>query len=141
MQFGELWHNIADLPGGGWSAERLGELRGLGVRVISGVVLLALVLAAIWFKGLLLLGLVGVAAVLAAHEFFTMTRRAGYLPWYPAGVALALLLAMRGYLGVGAIGEAAYPDPGTGAELLGVALVLFLVIARQGYEWSQAAAA
>ena len=61
--------------------------------------LLAVVLLAIWVRGPLLMAIIALATVLAAHEFYTMSRRAGYQPWYPAGVALALLLALRGYLG------------------------------------------
>ena len=117
-------------------------LKGLGLRVASGAVLLGLVLAAIWLKGLLLAGLVGLAAVLGAHELYTMARRAGYLPWYPAGVALALLLALRGYLGasVGAPGPSAGSDPGLAAELIGLSLVLLLALARQGIAWWRAPA-
>src|SRR5687768_12414424 len=73
-------------------------LGGLGLRVVSGVLLLTLVLVAIWQGGLLLMGLVALATALAAHEFYTMVRRAGYRPLYQAGVALALLLALRAYL-------------------------------------------
>jgi phosphatidate cytidylyltransferase len=115
-------------------------LRGLGLRVASGVVLLGLVLAAIWVRGPLLVGLVGLAAVLGAHEFYTMARRAGYLPWYPAGVALALLLALRGYVGAEQAGPSAGPDPGLAAELMGLSLVLLLALARQALAWWRAPA-
>src|SRR6266436_6263594 len=96
-----------------WEA---GRLRGLGVRTISGVALLVIVLAAIWLRGSLLMALVALAAVLAAHEFYVMARRGGYRPWYPAGVALALLLALRGYL-AGELGAGvASRRPGLDAE-------------------------
>ncbi|MEO6457548.1 MAG: CDP-archaeol synthase [Chloroflexia bacterium] len=107
-------------------------MRGLGLRVVSGVLLLALVLVAIWQGGLLLMGLVALATALAAHEFYTMARRAGYRPAYQAGVALALLLALRAYLagdlGAGLISSA----PGAGAEALALVLALLFVLAQQG---------
>ena len=73
-------------------------MKGLGVRIVSGVALLVVVLLAIWVQGWLLELAVALAAGLAAHEFYVMARRAGYAPWYPAGMALALMLALRGYL-------------------------------------------
>ena len=107
-------------------------LRGLGLRVVSGAVLLALVLVAIWQGGLLLMGLVALATALAAHEFYSMTRRAGYRPAYQAGVALALLLALRAYL-AGDLGAGrTSPAPGAGAEVLALVLVLLFALAHQG---------
>ena len=107
-------------------------MRGLGLRVVSGVLLLALVLVAIWQGGLLLMGLVALATALAAHEFYTMARRAGYRPSYQAGVALALLLALRAYL-AGDIGTGRVSlTPGAGAEVLALVLVLLFVLAQQG---------
>lgn len=107
-------------------------MRGLGLRVVSGVLLLALALLAIWQGGLLLMGLVALATALAAHEFYTMARRAGYRPSYQAGVALALLLALRAYLagdlGTGLISSA----PGAGAEALALVLALLFALAQQG---------
>src|SRR5688500_8159785 len=108
-----------------------GQLRGLGLRVVSGLLLLGLVLLAIWLDGLLLMGLVGLATALAAHEFYTMIRRAGFRPAYQAGVALALLLALRAYL-AGDLGTGR-PSiaPGGGAEVLAVVLVLLFALAQQ----------
>jgi len=104
----------------------------LGARVASGVVLVGVVLAAIFLKGLLLMALVALAAVLGSHELYTIARRAGYNPWYPAGVALALLLAMRGYLGGSEmLSGVVYTGPSSGVELLVVAWVLLFTIARQ----------
>jgi phosphatidate cytidylyltransferase len=110
-------------------------LKNLGVRTISGVILLAVVLAAIWFRGPLLMAAVGIAVVLAAHEFYTMVRKAGYLPWYPAGIALALVLGLRGYLGGDLLTGVAYSGPGVAAEVIALALVLILLLARQGLIW------
>ncbi len=111
-------------------------MKGLGTRVISGVVLLALVLAAIWLQGPLLMFAVALAAGLSAHEFYSVARRAGYTPWYPAGVALSLLLALRGYLGSKDL-LSGIPDngPATGVELTILAMVLVLVLVRQGALW------
>ena len=110
-------------------------MRGLGLRVVSGVLLLALVLVAIWQGGLLLMGLIALATALAAHEFYTMARRAGYRPLYQAGVALALLLALRAYL-AGDLGMGrASSSPGAGAEVLALILVLLLAFAQQGRGW------
>jgi phosphatidate cytidylyltransferase len=106
--------------------------------VISGAVLLALVLAAIWLRGPLLMVLVAVAAALAAHEFFTMARRAGYMPWYPAGMAVALLFALRGYLVGDVLAGVPSTSVGVAAEIMVLVVVLFAVIARQGIEWSSA---
>lgn len=110
-------------------------MKSLGVRTLSGVVLLALVLLAIWLRGPLLMALVGLAAGLAAHEFYTMARRAGYLPWYAAGVAVALLLALRAYLA----GDISTGTPslrsGLAAEALALAVVVLMLMLRQGYEW------
>jgi phosphatidate cytidylyltransferase len=100
--------------------------------VVSGVILIALVLAAIFLKGVLLMALVALAAGLAAHELYTIARRAGYNPWYPAGMALALLLALRGYLGGGEIlSGVVYTGPPSGVELLVVAGVFLFTLARQ----------
>ena len=107
-------------------------MKNLGVRVVSGAVLLALVLAAIWLRGPLLMVLVALATGLAAHEFFTIARRAGYEPLYPAGVALALLLGLRGYLGGDLLEGEASPGPGIAAEVAVLALVLMITMAHQG---------
>lgn len=84
------------------------------------------------------MGAVALAVVLAAHEFYTMVRKAGYTPWYPAGIALALLLAMRGYLGGDLLSGVAYSGPGVAAEVMALALVLILALARQGLAWLRA---
>lgn len=111
------------------------KLKGLGLRIISGAVLLALVLAAIWLQGPVLMLAVALAAGLAAHEFFTICRRAGYMPWYSAGLSLALLLALRGYLvGDLTVGRI-YTGPSVAAEILVLVLVLFFALARQGRGW------
>lgn len=111
-------------------------MKGLGTRVVSGTVLLALVLTAIWLQGPLLMLAVALAAALAAHEFYSIARRAGYSPWYPAGVALSLLLALRAYLGgKDLLSGVAYTGPGTGVEITVVALVLVIVLVRQGVMW------
>jgi phosphatidate cytidylyltransferase len=114
-------------------------LKGLGTRVVSGAVLLALVLAAILIQGPLLMLAVALAATLGAHEFYSIARRAGYAPWYPAGVALSLLLALRAYLsGKDLLSGVAYTGPGTGVELTVIALVLLMVLVRQGVMWRRA---
>ncbi len=113
-------------------------LKGLGIRVVSGATLLALVLLAIWVRGPLLLAAVALAAGLAGHEFYTVVRRAGYQPWYSAGIALALLFALRGYLGGDMIAGIAYTGPGGTAEVMVLVVVLALALARQGIEWMRA---
>jgi phosphatidate cytidylyltransferase len=122
----------------GTASERGDMLRGLGLRVVSGAVLLALVLAAIWLRGPLLALLVTLAAILAAHEFYTVVRRAGYMPWYSAGIGLSLLLALRGYLGGDLLTGVAYLGPGVAVEIMIVALVLLLGLVRQGAGWMRA---
>jgi phosphatidate cytidylyltransferase len=112
-------------------------MKNLGVRAISGAVLLALVLAAIWLRGPLLLALVAVAAVLAAHEFYMIIRRAGYEPWYPAGLALAILFALRAYLGGDLLSGVAYAGPGVAAEVMAVTLVLMIMLCRLGLAWAR----
>lgn len=110
-------------------------MNNLSVRVISGTVLLVVAIAAIWLRGPLLAAAVGVAVLLAAHEFYTMMRRAGYHPWYPAGMALALLFALRGYLSGDLFTGIVYTGPGIAAETMALALALFLALARQGFAW------
>jgi phosphatidate cytidylyltransferase len=107
-------------------------LKGLGVRAASGAVLLAVVIAAIWLQGPLLLLCIAVAAGLAAHEFYSILRRAGYRPWYLAGVSLALLLALRGYPEGNLLSGVPYVGPSVAAEVLVLVLVLFFALARQG---------
>jgi phosphatidate cytidylyltransferase len=114
------------------------RLKNLGVRTVSGVILLALVLAAIWFRGPLLVAFVAVAVALATHEFYTMVRKAGYQPWYPAGMALALVLALRGYLGGDLLTGATYSGPSVAAEILALTLVVILVLVGQGLAWLRA---
>ncbi|HYO50203.1 MAG TPA: phosphatidate cytidylyltransferase [Chloroflexia bacterium] len=117
------------------------DLRKLAVRTVSGAVLLAVVLAAIWVRGPLLMVAVAVAAGLAAHEFYSMARRAGYLPLYPLGVALALVLALRGYMLGDLFAGVAYVGPGVAVEVLVLVLALTLVLARQGAGWWRVPAA
>ena len=114
-------------------------MSNLGIRTISGILLLAAVLLAIWLRGPLLLLFVAAASLLAAHEFYSMTRRAGYAPWYSAGIALALLFALRGYLGGDLLSGVADTGPGVAAEIMALALVLILVLARLGLAWGRSA--
>jgi phosphatidate cytidylyltransferase len=100
---------------------------------------LALVLLAIWFRGPLLLLLVAAASLLAAHEFYTIVRRAGYEPWYSAGVALALLFGLRSYLGGDLFSGETYSGPGVAAEIMALAVVVFLALARMGFTWARSA--
>ncbi len=111
-------------------------MKGLGLRVVSGAVLLVVVLAAIWVQGPLLTLAVVLATSVAAHEFYTVCRRAGYMPWYPAGLSLALLLALRGYLGGDLALGLIYTGPSVAAEIMVLVLVLFFALARQGFAWS-----
>lgn len=105
------------------------------MRTASGVVLLAVVIAAIWLQGLVLMLSLAVAAGIAAHEFYSIVRRAGYAPWYPVGLSLALLLALRGYLGGDLLSGTAYIGPGVAAEVIVLVLALFFALARQGLYW------
>jgi phosphatidate cytidylyltransferase len=104
-------------------------------------VLLALVLLAIWLRGPLLLLLVAAASLLAAHEFYTIVRRAGYEPWYSAGVALALLFGLRSFLGGDLFSGETYSGPGVAAEIMALAVVVFLALARMGFTWARSAGA
>jgi phosphatidate cytidylyltransferase len=61
-------------------------------RVISGVVLLAIVLIIIAVRGPLLVLGIGAAAVLGALEFYSIARKGGYVPWVAGGVFLTLVL-------------------------------------------------
>jgi phosphatidate cytidylyltransferase len=97
--------------------------------------LLAVVITAIWVQGLVLMLALAVAAGLAAHEFYGIVRRAGYVPWYPVGISLALLLALRGYLGGDLLSGTAYIGPGVASEVIVLVLVLFFALARQGLDW------
>lgn len=115
-------------------------MKGLGVRVVSGAVLLALVLGALWLQGLPLMGLVALATGLAAHELYTMARHAGYAPLYSAGIALSLLLALRAYLGGDLLSARAQPGPGTAAEVMVLAFVLILALVQQGFGGARASA-
>lgn len=110
-------------------------MKGLGTRVVAGAVLLAVVLLAIWLRGPLMMVLIALAAGIAAHEVFTMARRAGYDPWYPAGLALAILLSLRAYVS-GDLG-AGLPSTqaNSGTVVAATSLVLLLAAARQGYFW------
>lgn len=110
-------------------------MKGLGLRTISGVILLAVVLIAVWVQGPLLMLAVALAAGLAAHEFYAICRRAGYMPWYPAGLALALLLALRAYLSGDLLAGQFYTGPSVAAEVMVLVLVLFLLMGRQGLSW------
>jgi phosphatidate cytidylyltransferase len=113
-------------------------VKNLGVRTASAVVLLALVVAAILVQGLLLMALAAFAALLAAHEFYTITRRAGYLPWYSVGMAAALVLCLRGYVGGDIVAGKSIAEPGVGIELMVLAVVVLLVLGRLGLEWLRA---
>jgi phosphatidate cytidylyltransferase len=113
-------------------------LKNLGVRTASAAVLLAVVVAAIVLRGPLLMALIAAAAVLAAHEFYSIARKAGYQPWYPVGIAAALLLSLRGYLSGDIVAGRASPQPGAGVEMMLLAVVLLLALGRLGFEWLRA---
>ncbi len=113
-------------------------MKNLGVRTASAVVMIVLVVAAIYFDGLLLLGLAGAATVIAAAEFYAIARRAGYRPWYQVGIAAALLLCLRAYLDGDIMAGKASSEPGIGVELMVLALVLLLALGRVGQEWLRA---
>jgi phosphatidate cytidylyltransferase len=97
--------------------------------------MIALVVGAILLRGPLLMGLAAAAAVLAAHEFYSIARKAGYQPWYPIGIAGALLLSLRGYLSGDIVAGTASVEPGAGAEMMLLAVLLLLVLGRMGLEW------
>jgi phosphatidate cytidylyltransferase len=108
------------------------------VRTASAVVMIVLVVAAILLRGLPLMVLAAAASVMAAHEFYTIARRAGYLPWYPVGIAAALVLSLRGYIDGDLATGTASAEPGIGVELMVLAVVLLLVLGRLGLEWLRA---
>jgi phosphatidate cytidylyltransferase len=110
-------------------------LKGLGTRIVAGAVLLAVVLLAIWLRGPLMMVLIALAAGIAAHEVFTMARRAGYDPWYPAGLALAILLSLRAYVSGDLAAGIPSREATSGTVLAATTLVLLLAVARQGYYW------
>ncbi|MEO5952070.1 MAG: phosphatidate cytidylyltransferase [Chloroflexia bacterium] len=112
-------------------------MSNLVVRTISGALLLALVLTAIWLRGPLLLVLVAAAALLAAHEFYSIVRRAGYQPWYSAGVAVSLLFGLRSYLGGDILSGETYTGPGVAAEIMALAVVMILALTRIGLTWAR----
>ncbi len=77
-------------------------------------------------------------AGLGAHEVYIIARRAGYQPWYPAGIALSLFFALRGYLGGNDIlSGIVYTGPGTGVEIIVLSMVLFFALTRQGLSWAR----
>jgi len=65
-------------------------------RVLSAIVLLPIVAAAVYFGGLWFFALVVVAVLLATHEFLTLVRRKEYRPSGLLGMGLALLLMASG---------------------------------------------
>lgn len=110
------------------------------MRTASGAVLLALVLLAVWLRGPLLMLFVAVAALISAHELYTMARRSGYAPWYPAGLSLALLLALRAYVGEDLGGTVSAGSHVSEAETLVLALVVLLLLLRLAFSWFRAPA-
>jgi phosphatidate cytidylyltransferase len=89
--------------------------RDVGQRAISAVVLAPIVLACVWFGGLLFTLLIGAATVLLIAEWIRLCRHAK-APWLPAGGTLWILLAAAALLWLRA-------DPTTGRANL-----LFLLI-------------
>lgn len=133
-----MWHNSRVKP----EAQRISDsyLSNLVVRTISGVLLLAVVLLALWLRGPLMLAFVAIATLLAAHEFYTIVRRAGYEPWYSAGIAIALLFALRSYIGGDIFAAETYTGPGVAAEIMVLAVVVILALTRIGIAWARASA-
>ncbi len=63
------------------------------LRLISANILVVLAALAVWLGGWALLALYGVGMLIAAYEYFNMTRLGSHRPlWIPALVAIALLL-------------------------------------------------
>lgn len=66
-------------------------------RVLSAIVLLPVVLGAAYLGGPSFAVAVAVAALLAGYEFYRMMRKAGYEPFYLAGLALIAVLMLDAY--------------------------------------------
>ena len=65
-------------------------------RVLSAIVLIPVVVAAVYCGGLWFFALVTVAALLATHEFLTIVRRKDYGSSYLLGLSLTALLMASG---------------------------------------------
>jgi len=80
----------------------------LGLRVITGVVLIGLLLGALWVSGELLAGFIGVLAMLGLVEFYGTLRTRGFQPLALFGYAGGIgLLAGTWFYGLQAIPAAA----------------------------------
>lgn len=86
-------------------------------RIVSALVLIPLVAAAVWLGGAWLAGLAAIFAVLAVIEFYQLSRRLGARPSVPLGAALAAALVL----------SALFPGYGIGPAAFAVALAGFMV--------------
>ncbi len=71
----------------------------LAQRVLSAIVLMPLLLAAVAAGDLWFLAVVAVASCLATWEFYSLLRRAGFSTLWPLGIALSLTFVLDAYQG------------------------------------------
>ncbi len=92
----------------------------LGLRVLTGIVLLALLVGALWVGGEVLAGFIALIMMVGLFEFYTTLRRQGYRP-----------LALFGYLGaIGVFAVAWFHGPvGIAGGLLATTIVVYFVYA------------
>jgi len=83
----DSWHS-------GW--DRAGK-RLLRMRILSAIVLIPIVGVAVYLGGAFFALTVGVAALLAGHEFYTLLRKGGYKPSAVLGLLLISLLLLGAY--------------------------------------------
>jgi phosphatidate cytidylyltransferase len=83
------------------------RVQALGLRVLSGLVLAPIAIAAAWLGGWFLTGLLGVIVLAATVEFLLMARRAGIpilvVPGMTAALALVVLAAQHDTRGSGVL--------------------------------------
>jgi len=107
----------------------------LARRVVSAAVLAPLVILTVAVGGWWYVGLVAVASVLAAREFYLMLRHSAYSPLWPFGVALSLAFILDAAAPLLPLathpGQIAYPALGAA-----IALSLAYLVSRQQVERS-----
>lgn len=80
----------------------------LRTRILSALVLIPLVVAAVYLGGLWFAGFVAIAAGLATHEFCNMARKLGAHPMRPAAIGVAALLPLVALVPTQGLGPALF---------------------------------